>query len=42
MKTKHLLSSLLAMMTLAITPSQACTNLIVGKAASVDGSVICT
>ena len=42
MKTKLFLTSLVAMMVLAVSPSWACTNLIVGKAASVDGSVICT
>ena len=42
MKAKRLLSLLMAMTALAVAPSWACTNLIVGKAASVDGSVICT
>ena len=42
MKTKRFLFSLVATLALAVTPSWACTNLIVGKAASVDGSVICT
>ena len=42
MKAKRLLSLLVAMLALAVAPSWACTNLIVGKAASVDGSVICT
>ena len=42
MKTRLFLSSLVAMLALVVTPSWACTNLIVGKAASVDGSVICT
>ena len=38
---KKLLLAALAALVLAI-PSEACTNLIVGKKASVDGSVICT
>ncbi|MBR2083692.1 MAG: C69 family dipeptidase [Muribaculaceae bacterium] len=42
MNTKRFLFSLVATLALAVTPSWACTNLIVGKAASVDGSVICT
>ena len=42
MKTKLFLSFLVVALTLAVAPSWACTNLIVGKAASVDGSVICT
>ncbi len=42
MKTKRFLFSLVAMLALAVTQSWACTNLIVGKAASADGSVICT
>ena len=42
MKAKRLLSLLMAMTALAVVPSWACTNLIVGKAASADGSVICT
>ena len=42
MKTKHFIFSVMVLLALLTTPSQACTNLIVGKAASVDGSVICT
>ena len=42
MKTKRFLFSLVAMLVLTVAPSWACTNLIVGKAASADGSVICT
>ena len=42
MKTKRFLCFLVAALALAVAPSWACTNLIVGKAASVDGSVICT
>ena len=42
MKTKLLLTILMAMLALAAAPTWACTNLIVGKAASADGSVICT
>ena len=34
--------ALLIMLTLAVMPATACTNLIVGKKASADGSVMCT
>lgn len=42
MTTIRFLFSLVTTLVLTVTPSWACTNLIVGKAASVDGSVICT
>ena len=41
MKKLLLLTALLCL-TAASFPSHACTNLVVGKAASADGSVICT
>ena len=41
-KTALLFAALAATILLSGTPVLACTNLIVGKAASVDGSVICT
>ena len=34
--------ALMMMFTLAVMPATACTNLIVGKKASADGSVMCT
>ena len=34
--------ALMMMFTLAVMPASACTNLIVGKKASADGSVMCT
>ena len=42
MRTATLLATLAAASVLLTTPADACTNLIVGKRASVDGSVICT
>ena len=43
MKIRHLFVSMMAIAAIQLTtPAEACTNLIVGKAASVDGSVICT
>lgn len=43
MRIKHLFVTMLALTAMHLTtPLEACTNLIVGKAASVDGSVICT
>ena len=43
MKIRHLFVSTMAIAAIQLsTPVEACTNLIVGKAASVDGSVICT
>ena len=43
MKIKNLFISMMAVAAIQLlTPAEACTNLIVGKAASVDGSVICT
>ncbi|MBR4380496.1 MAG: C69 family dipeptidase [Bacteroidaceae bacterium] len=43
MRIKHLFVTMLALAAMHLTtPLEACTNLIVGKAASVDGSVICT
>ena len=37
-----LLAAMAALLLMSALPSHACTNLIVGKNASVDGSVICT
>ena len=42
MRTATFLATLAAAGLLLSTPADACTNLIVGKAASVDGSVMCT
>lgn len=43
MRIKQLLVSMVAVAAINLSmPAEACTNLIVGKAASVDGSVICT
>ena len=43
MRIRQLFLSMLALVALQLsTPVKACTNLIVGKNASVDGSVICT
>ena len=42
MKTVKILAAITAAALLASLPADACTNLIVGKAASVDGSVMCT
>ncbi|MCR4824749.1 MAG: C69 family dipeptidase [Bacteroidales bacterium] len=42
MKTATFLAPILATVLLLSVPADACTNLIVGKAASVDGSVMCT
>ena len=43
MRIRHLFVSMMAIAAIQLsTPAEACTNLIVGKAASVDGSVICT
>ena len=43
MTIKHLFAAAMALVATSFsTPIEACTNLIVGKAASVDGSVICT
>ena len=43
MTIKHLFTAAMALVATSFsTPIEACTNLIVGKAASVDGSVICT
>ena len=40
---KRTISAVIAVLiSLVSTPSYACTNLIVGKKASVDGSVVCT
>ena len=38
---KHLLTTII-LLAAAILPAVACTNLIVGKKASADGSVMCT
>ena len=42
MKKALTLALAAALLAVALTPADACTNLIVGKKASVDGSVICT
>ena len=43
MRIKRLFVTMLALTAMHLTmPVEACTNLIVGKAASIDGSVICT
>ena len=42
MKKITVLALAAALLMAALTPADACTNLVVGKKASVDGSVICT